>query len=89
MLTPQVLAAAASPQFPWEVGVTVVNLVALVVTFFGLRVVSWLERVNWIPATVAYIALIALNATKIANQQVRKPATSMQVLNFGAIVAGW
>lgn len=85
----QVLAAASGPNFPWEVGVTVINLIALVVVFFGYKVVSMYEKISWIPAAVAYIALVGLNAGKLANQVERPPATAMQVLNFGAIVFGF
>ncbi|KAH7355944.1 purine-cytosine permease FCY21 [Pyrenochaeta sp. MPI-SDFR-AT-0127] len=71
------------------VGIVIVALLALVISFCGFRVLHIYERWAWIPALIALIIAAGCGG-KSLNQQVEAPAaTAAQILSFGGLVASF
>lgn len=71
------------------VGIVIISLLALIIAFFGFRVLHHYERWAWIPALAALIIATGCGG-KGLRQQVEVPAaTAPQVLSFGGLVAGF
>ncbi|KAI6127960.1 cytosine-purine permease [Pisolithus croceorrhizus] len=70
-------------------GIVIIGIISLVVTFFGYRFLHWYESVAWIPNVIAFIVMLALGYPHLrANQSVSVPAPkASSLLSFGSAVA--
>jgi NCS1 nucleoside transporter family len=71
------------------VGIVIIALLALVIAFFGFRVLHHYERWAWIPALIALIIATACGGEGLAQQAEAPTATAPQILSFGGLVAGF
>ncbi|KAF1844622.1 uncharacterized protein K460DRAFT_376280 [Cucurbitaria berberidis CBS 394.84] len=71
------------------VGIVIICLLALIISFCGFRVLHMYEQWAWIPALIALIVAAGCGG-KLLSQQVEAPlATAAQVLSFGGLVASF
>ncbi|KAH9051848.1 NCS cytosine-purine permease [Lactarius vividus] len=82
-------ALASVGNVSWTVGIIVVSVVSLFISFCGLKVISWFERVVWIPVILVFIIAACVSGKHFADAPTALPATASQVLNFGATIAGF
>lgn len=70
-------------------GIVIISIISLVVTFFGYRFLHWYESVAWIPNVIAFIVMLALGYPQLrANQSVSVPAPNVSsLLSFGSTLA--
>ncbi|KAH9051974.1 hypothetical protein EDB87DRAFT_1693121 [Lactarius vividus] len=59
------------------------------ISFRELKVISWFERVIWIPVILVFIISPCVSGKHFADAPAALPATASQVLNFGATIAGF
>lgn len=71
------------------VGIVIIALLALVIAFFGFRVLHHYERWAWIPALIALIIATGCGGKGLSQQVEAAPATAPQILSFGGLVAGF
>ncbi|KAJ4369949.1 hypothetical protein N0V83_005713 [Neocucurbitaria cava] len=71
------------------VGIVIVCLLALVISFCGFRVLHIYERWAWIPALVALIIAAGCGGKSLSQQVEAPAATAAQVLSFGGLVASF
>ncbi|CAO2648590.1 Nn.00g078570.m01.CDS01 [Neocucurbitaria sp. VM-36] len=71
------------------VGIVIVCLLALVISFCGFRVLHIYERWAWIPALVALIIAAGCGGKGLSQQVGAPAATAAQVLSFGGLVASF
>jgi NCS1 nucleoside transporter family len=71
------------------VGIVIIALLALVIAFFGFRVLHHYERWAWIPALIALIIATGCGGKGLGQQTVVPAATAPQLLSFGGLVAGF
>ncbi|KAH4404770.1 hypothetical protein HBH92_187940 [Parastagonospora nodorum] len=71
------------------VGIVIISLLALIIAFFGFRVLHHYERWAWIPALIALIIAAGCGGKGLGQQVAVPPATAPQVLSFGGLVAGF
>ncbi|KAG1729730.1 cytosine-purine permease [Suillus lakei] len=87
--------ASLSSHLDDTLGIVIIGIISLVVTFCGYRVIHWFESVAWIPNVIAFITMLA-----VAYPQLREnlsvpasPATPANVISFASFVAsniiGW
>lgn len=81
--------ASVSSHIDDTLGIVIISIISLVVTFFGYRFLHWFESVAWIPNVIAFIAMLALGYPHLhINQSVSVPAPkASSVLSFGSTVA--
>ncbi|KAH8115904.1 hypothetical protein DFH11DRAFT_1245575 [Phellopilus nigrolimitatus] len=62
---------------------------SLLVSFCGLKVIYWYERLCWIPVLVVYVVLLGLGGKHLSNPPPAVPATAATVLSFASVIAGF
>ncbi|KAF9226335.1 purine-cytosine permease [Gyrodon lividus] len=81
--------ASVSSHLDDTLGIVIIGVISLAVTFFGYRFLHWYESIAWIPNVVAFIVMLALGYPQLrANQHasVQTP-TPAAVLSFASTLA--
>ncbi|KAB5593993.1 Purine-cytosine permease fcyB [Ceratobasidium theobromae] len=73
----------------WDVGIAIVGVAALLVTFCGYKVLYAYERFAWIPIVMVYIVALGCGGKHLTNMPPVIPASSVTVLCFTASIAGY
>ncbi|OBZ77700.1 Purine-cytosine permease fcyB [Grifola frondosa] len=60
-----------------------------IVSFCGLRVLSWYERVAWIPVLVVYVVALGVGGKHLGNPLPAAPASASTILSFASTIAGF
>ncbi|KAN0085850.1 Permease for cytosine/purines, uracil, thiamine, allantoin domain containing protein [Tylopilus felleus] len=80
---------SVSPHLNDTLGIVIISVISLAVTFFGYRFLHWYESIAWLPNVIAFIAMLALGYPQLhVNQSVAVPApTARSVLSFASTIA--
>lgn len=76
-------------QLSSSVGIVIVALLAMVISFCGFRVLHGYERYASIPSIVAIIITVCLGKDGFTNQAQSKVTSSSPVLSFGMAIAAY
>jgi len=71
------------------VGIVIIAVVALVLSFLGIKVLHQYERYAWIPVFISILVATGCGGDKLHLQTAAAPAEAATVLSFGALVAGF
>lgn len=85
----QCLSAVGGGSVSPAVGIVIVALLALVISFCGFTVLHTYERFAWIPAVIAIVIATGCGGSHLKNQAPTEPATPQAVISFGMIVASY
>ncbi|PPQ88566.1 hypothetical protein CVT25_009946 [Psilocybe cyanescens] len=81
--------AAASNKLNDTLGIVIISVISLAVTFFGYRVMHWFESFAWVPAVITFPILLGVANSHLnpsSMPAVPAPSASM-VLSFASFVA--
>ncbi|KAK3685508.1 permease for cytosine/purines, uracil, thiamine, allantoin-domain-containing protein [Podospora appendiculata] len=86
----QCLAAVADGNLSVTVGIVIIALLTLVISFCGFSTLHFYERYAWIPALVAILVAVGTGGSNLRQQAVpADPPTARAILSFGMIVASY
>ncbi|KAH7139742.1 permease for cytosine/purines, uracil, thiamine, allantoin-domain-containing protein [Dactylonectria estremocensis] len=85
----QCLSAVGNGHLSPTVGIVIVSLLSLFISFSGFKVLHIYERWAWIPAIIAIIIATGTGGKHLHEQVPTEPATAPSVLSFGMIVASY
>ncbi|KAF8157054.1 NCS cytosine-purine permease [Crassisporium funariophilum] len=85
----QALASVASGNLSWTVGIVVVAVISLLVSFCGFNVLNWYERVAWIPVLITYVIALGVGGKHLSSPAPATPATASAILSFASTLAGF
>ncbi|KAI1643189.1 permease for cytosine/purines, uracil, thiamine, allantoin-domain-containing protein [Daldinia loculata] len=85
----QCLSAVAGGSLTPAVGIVIMGVMALLISFCGYDVLHQYERFAWIPALVAIVITTGCGGTGLRQQAPAEPATPGGVLSFGMIIASY
>jgi NCS1 nucleoside transporter family len=71
------------------VGIVIIALLALLISFCGFGVLHVYERWAWIPALAALIIAAGCGGKSLSHQVAAPAATASQILSFGGLVASF
>lgn len=71
------------------VGIVIIALLSLLISFCGFRVLHIYEKFAWIPALIAIIIATGCGGKHLHEQAEVPPATAPQVLSFAGLVASY
>lgn len=71
------------------VGIVIIAVLSLLVSFGGFKVLHYYETYAWIPALIAIIVAVGCGGSHLKNQAATAPATASTVLSFGSLIAGF
>ncbi|KII95691.1 hypothetical protein PLICRDRAFT_96749 [Plicaturopsis crispa FD-325 SS-3] len=85
----QSLAAVADGNLSWDVGIVIVAILALLVSFCGYKVLHQYERYAWFPVLIAILIATGCGGKYLHLQVETEPPTAATILTFGGLVAGF
>ncbi|KAH7910973.1 permease for cytosine/purines, uracil, thiamine, allantoin-domain-containing protein [Hygrophoropsis aurantiaca] len=80
--------ASVSSHISDNVGIVIISVISLVVTFCGYRIIHWYESLAWIPSVIAFIVMLAVGYPQLhANQSALvAPPTTAGIVSFASTV---
>ncbi|OTB02414.1 hypothetical protein M426DRAFT_62360 [Hypoxylon sp. CI-4A] len=85
----QCLSAVAGGSLTPAVGIVIMGVLALLISFCGYKVLHQYERFAWIPALIAIIITTGCGGSDLHKQAPAEPATAGGVLSFGMVIASY
>lgn len=87
----QALASVSNDNMSWTVGIVIIAIVALVISFMGYRVLTWYERLSWPPVLLAFIVALGVGGKHLYNAPSfsGEPASASTILSFASVLAGF
>ncbi|KAF7316409.1 NCS cytosine-purine permease [Mycena indigotica] len=85
----QTLAAVADGNLSWSIGIVIIAVISLLISFCGWKVLHWYERFAWIPVFVIFLIAVGLGGKNFKNIPSVEPPTAQTVLSFAAVIAGF
>ncbi|KAF5349269.1 hypothetical protein D9756_009385 [Leucocoprinus leucothites] len=84
----QALASVSNQSLSWTVGIVIIGIIGLLVSFCGGTVLNWYERVAWFPVLITFAIALGV-AGKHLGETTFEPATARAVLSFASTLAGF
>lgn len=85
----ETLASVSDGSLSWNVGIVIIAVISLIISFCGYRVLNWYERVAWLPILTIFIIALGIGGKHLSDPPPPVPATPRQVLSFGSTIAGF
>jgi len=85
----QTISSVSNGHLTWTVGIVIIALISLFVSFCGYKVLVWYERLMWIPVLIAYVVAVGLGGKHLINPPPAEPATAADILSFASVIAGF
>ncbi|KAI1082530.1 permease for cytosine/purines, uracil, thiamine, allantoin-domain-containing protein [Whalleya microplaca] len=85
----QCLSAVTGGWLTPAVGIVIMGIVALFISFCGYGVLHQYERFAWVPALIAIVITVGCGGDHLKDQAPTEPATAAGVLSFGMIIASY
>ncbi|OAL07719.1 purine-cytosine permease FCY21 [Phaeosphaeriaceae sp. SRC1lsM3a] len=83
------LSAASGGSLSSTVGIVLIALVAMFISFWGFHIMHFFEGYAWMPALAAIIITIGYGGSQLQLQAVPPTATAPQIMGFGGIIASY
>ncbi|CAI6329099.1 unnamed protein product [Periconia digitata] len=71
------------------VGIVIIALLSLLISFCGFKVLHFYEKYAWVPALIAIVIATGVGGKHLKEQVVVPAATAPQILSFGGLVASF
>ncbi|KAK7437505.1 hypothetical protein VKT23_018577 [Stygiomarasmius scandens] len=85
----QTLASVTGGSLSWAVGIVIIALISVFLSFCGYTVLNWYERLAWIPVLVSFLVALGLGGQHLSTTAPSEPATAVSVLSFASVIAGF
>lgn len=85
----QCLSAVSEGDLSTAVGIVLIGVAALLISFCGFNVLHFYEGYAWMPALVAIIIAVGCGGNQLKAQATPEPATAAGVLSFGGVIASY
>lgn len=86
----QCLSAVADGSLTPSLGIVLIALIALIISFCGFNIMHFYEAYAWMPALVSIIIAVGCAGTRLRQQTVPEAhATAAQILGFGGVIASY
>jgi len=84
----QALASVSDQNLSWTIGIVIIGLISLFVSFCGHSVLNWYERIAWFPVVLTFAIALGLGGRHLGDTTF-EPATPRAILSFAATLAGF
>ncbi|KAJ7927492.1 permease for cytosine/purines, uracil, thiamine, allantoin-domain-containing protein [Mycena leptocephala] len=85
----QTLAAVADGNLSWSIGIVIIAVISLLVSFCGWKILHWYERFAWIPIVIIFLIAVGLGGKNFQHIPPVEPATAPTILSFAAVIASY
>lgn len=81
--------ASVTTNLSWAVGIVIITVISLLVSFCGYNVLNWYEKLSWIPVLITFIIALGVGGKHLSNPPPAEPATASAILSFASTLAGF
>ncbi|KAN0085794.1 Permease for cytosine/purines, uracil, thiamine, allantoin domain containing protein [Tylopilus felleus] len=87
----QALSSVSNNNMSWTVGIVIIAVLSMIISFMGYKVLNWYERLSWPPVLLAFVVALGVGGKNLyhATSLPAQPATAIGILSFAATVAGF
>ncbi|KAF7318933.1 NCS cytosine-purine permease [Mycena chlorophos] len=85
----QTLAAVADGNLSWDIGIVIIAVVSLLISFCGWKILHRYERFAWVPVFIIFLIAVGLGAKNFRNIPPVEPPAAQTILSFAAVIAGF
>ncbi|KAJ7090589.1 permease for cytosine/purines, uracil, thiamine, allantoin-domain-containing protein [Mycena crocata] len=85
----QTLAAVANGNLSWSIGIVIIAVISLLISFCGWKILHWYERIAWIPIVIIFLIAVGLGGKNFQHIAPVEPASASTILSFAAVIAGF
>ncbi|KAH9928587.1 purine-cytosine permease [Amylocystis lapponica] len=79
--------ASVSDHLSDTLGIVIISVISLAVTFFGYRVIHWYESLAWIPSVVTFIVMLGVGGKHLTTAPAPEPVSPATVVTFATTIA--
>ncbi|KAI0360457.1 cytosine-purine permease [Trametes cingulata] len=79
--------ASVSNHLDDTLGIVIIGVLSLVVTFFGYRVIHWYETIAWIPSVITFVVMLGVGGKHLTEAPIPPPPSASAVLSFATTTA--
>ncbi|KAI0694516.1 cytosine-purine permease [Cytidiella melzeri] len=79
--------ASVSSHLDDTLGIVIISLISLAVTFFGYSIIHKYESVAWIPNVITFIIMLGVGGKHLVNAPPSAPVTRAKVITFATTTA--
>lgn len=79
--------ASVSTHLNDTLGIVIIGLISMGVTFCGYRVIHWYESAAWIPNVITFIIMLGVGGKHLVNAPAPGPVTAASVITFATTTA--
>lgn len=83
----QTLAAVSGGHLNDTLGIVIIGVISLAVTFCGYKVIHWYESIAWIPNVITFIVMLGIGGKHLSVAPSAIPATASSIITFGTTTA--
>ncbi|KAI8945901.1 permease for cytosine/purines, uracil, thiamine, allantoin-domain-containing protein [Xylaria longipes] len=83
------LAAVSGGQIDSTVGIIIIGLIGMLISFGGYRFLHQFERYSWIFALLAIVITTGVGGNKLYNQAEVAPPSPATIVSYGGVIAGF
>ncbi|KAH7305287.1 NCS1 nucleoside transporter [Stachybotrys elegans] len=83
------LSAVSDGRLSPNIGIVLIAVFALLVSFWGFNVMHFFEGYAWIPALVSIIITVGCGGNQLHLQTETERATAQQILGYGGVIASY
>ncbi|KAI0797398.1 cytosine-purine permease [Irpex lacteus] len=85
----QTLSSVSNGNLSWSVGTVIIAVISLLVSFCGIKVLNWYERIAWTPTLLVYVVALGVGGKHLINPPAAEPASASTILSFASTIAGF
>ncbi|KAH8115995.1 cytosine-purine permease [Phellopilus nigrolimitatus] len=79
--------ASVSKTLSWNVGIVIIAVISLFITFCGYRVVHWYESVAWIPNVITFIVMLGIGGKQLSKAPLSTNPGIASIVSFASTLA--
>jgi purine-cytosine permease-like protein len=83
----QTLSAVSGGSISWAIGIVIISLTGLTISFMGYKVVYTYERFAWIPALIAVVIIVGCGSYLFRLQSLTELVKAQTVLTYECVVS--
>ncbi|KAI0938478.1 hypothetical protein AcW1_001795 [Taiwanofungus camphoratus] len=79
--------ASVSTHLNDTLGIVIIGLMSLAVTFCGYRIIHWYESIAWIPNVITFIVMLGIGGKHLVTASAPGPVSPSMVISFATTTA--
>ncbi|KAK2465080.1 hypothetical protein APHAL10511_002888 [Amanita phalloides] len=85
----QALSSVSDGHLSWTIGIVIIAVVSLLVSFCGIKVLVWYERVAWVPVVITFLVALGVGGKHLSAPGPQQPTSAASILSFASTIAGF